>query len=103
MDIISIKIINPNLENDLLLFSINDTIQLCFSKNQSYTVKEFIKNLFMSATKALYEDEEGTYFEIVNTEDFGDEELSYDEMLGKTYTIQCVKKNFSEINYEIEL
>jgi len=103
MSIISIKIIDTNLENDLVLFSINDTIQLCIGKNQSHTVKEFIKNLFMSATKALYEDEEGTYFELTNIKDFGDEELCYENMLNNVYLLECVKKNFSEINYEIEL
>jgi hypothetical protein len=103
MESVSIKIIDTELENDLILFSINDKINLCFSKNHSYTLKEFIQNMFRIAMRTLEEDIDGSEMEIVNLNEFDDSLISYDSMTNNVYKIQYIKRYLKEINYEIEL
>jgi hypothetical protein len=103
MESVSIKIIDTELENDLILFSINDKINLCFSKYHSYTLKEFIQNVFRVAMRALEEDTDGSEMEIVNLNEFDDSLISYDSMSNNVYEIQYIKRYLKEINYEIEL
>jgi hypothetical protein len=103
MDVITIEIIDTNIDNDLVLFKINNEKSFCISKQNSKTLKQFIYNVFIIAINAIKENEDGNGFDITNINIFDENPISYDNMKGSSYNIEYTKKEINFINYEIEL
>jgi hypothetical protein len=103
MHVIEIKIIDTNLDNDLLSFSVNQNNIFCIHKSYSKTIKEFIKNVFIIAINSIEVNLNDNQFDIVDIDYFNDDPIFYSGMKDKIYSINYIKKKIKIINYEISL
>lgn len=103
MNNIIIKIIDTNLDNDLVSFEIDGKKTFCISKNHSSSLKEFIENVFSISLNAITSDTSSLY-DIINIDAFSDEPIDYDSMNNSIYIIEFIKKERPKvINYEVIL
>lgn len=99
---IIIKIIDTKLENDLVLFQINDNNKFCISKSYSNSLKKFIENVFGISMMAI-KNESGLLYDITNIDTFPEDPIDYDSMDNSVYVIEYIEEQPKSINYEIIL